>query len=166
MSIVPRGGQGEEAEYYDKGVYYHDPSWYIKGHTPYHRHHEHHEHNRSGSVVGSSVTTVTEYFPYQNNKLFSGLNGYGSLGNYSLPRLGLTDQYTDEMLALRDLRMFEDALRFDAAIDEIERRRRWRERLRWEELDLEERRLRWLRMTEADRWRLGLGMLCLSLSFL
>ncbi|KAH8922696.1 hypothetical protein BT69DRAFT_218695 [Atractiella rhizophila] len=42
-------------------------------------------------------------------------------------------------------------------LDEQERRRRWRERLAWEELSTEERRLRWQAMNEEDRWRLGLG---------
>ncbi|GAA5986240.1 hypothetical protein JCM5350_007596 [Sporobolomyces pararoseus] len=68
-----------------------------------------------------------------------------------------SDSWDEEQYALADLLYFQQQLELDQTLDELERLRRWEERLAWEELE-EEERLRQYQFSDEYRLsRLGLS---------
>ncbi|GAA5998711.1 uncharacterized protein JCM10292_007177 [Rhodotorula paludigena] len=68
------------------------------------------------------------------------------------------DSWSHDQYALADLMYFQRQLELDHALDESERLRRWEERLAWEQLNDEERALRYSELAAAG----SLGMLGLA----
>ncbi|GAA5906141.1 uncharacterized protein JCM6883_005456 [Sporobolomyces salmoneus] len=66
------------------------------------------------------------------------------------------ERWDEQQYAMADLLYFQQQLELDHTLDEIERMRRWEERLEWEELE-EEERLRQYQLSDLNRLsRLGL----------
>ncbi|MBW0500716.1 hypothetical protein O181_040431 [Austropuccinia psidii MF-1] len=114
--------------------------------------------------LGNSISSSLENHSCQKsgfnikNPFIDGIDydyGFGHVGS-----LGLRSDHFELQLAyaLDDLYLYELLLRSDHSINEIERQKRWNDRLNWEEESNHQNRLKtWKLMTEDQRWKLGLG---------
>lgn len=90
--------------------------------------------------ISSSLARIFQ--PYQSKSVFSQALRRGE----------------DLAVAMADLVAFENALRADRRLNDQDKLRRWRARVRWQELNEQQRRTRFYRMQEAERRMLGLGL--------
>ena len=86
-----------------------------------------------------SSTLASMFKPYQSKNYFTQALRQGQ----------------ESAIAFADLVSFENALRADRRLRDEDKLRRWRARVRWQELNERQRRLKFYQMQEAERRMLG-----------
>ena len=95
-----------------------------------------------------SSTLASMFKPYQSKNYFTQALRQGQ----------------ESAIAFADLVSFENALRADRRLRDEDKLRRWRARVRWQELNERQRRLKFYQMQEAERRMLGERAICCDCS--
>ena len=78
---------------------------------------------------------------------YSGFYGSGAASVGGLPYFSDDSRFREAA----DLAYYQQTLMNDKALGEAERMARWQQRMEWQQLDADARRLRWQQMAETER---------------